>query len=67
MIVFFIWLMRQDKRKGMTGLVALEVIFLIGAVLTKFYLHYYIYPVFVALAIVLAIVIVWASLQKRSK
>jgi len=32
LVVFFIWLMRQDKRKGITGLVVLAVMVIGGIV-----------------------------------
>jgi intracellular septation protein A len=31
LVVFFVWLMRQDKRKGATGLIILAII-VIGAI-----------------------------------
>jgi membrane-bound metal-dependent hydrolase YbcI (DUF457 family) len=34
LVAFFIWLMRQDKRKGITGLVVLAVIVIAGIVYT---------------------------------
>ncbi|WP_426670710.1 hypothetical protein ACPPVU_05635 [Mucilaginibacter sp. McL0603] len=32
LIAFFIWLMRQDKRKGITGLIVLAIIVIGGIV-----------------------------------
>ena len=32
MVAFFIWLMRQDKRKGITGLIVLAIIVIGGIV-----------------------------------
>jgi RsiW-degrading membrane proteinase PrsW (M82 family) len=32
LVIFFIWLMRQDKRKGTTGLIILAIIVVIGIV-----------------------------------
>ena len=32
MLAFFIWLMRQDKRKGITGLIVLAIIVIGGIV-----------------------------------
>jgi hypothetical protein len=32
LIAFFIWLMRQDKRKGVTGLIVLAIIVIGGIV-----------------------------------
>ena len=32
MVAFFIWLMRQDKRKGATGLIVLAIIVIGGIV-----------------------------------
>jgi hypothetical protein len=32
LVAFFIWLMRQDKRKGVTGLIILAIIVIVGIV-----------------------------------
>jgi hypothetical protein len=32
LVAFFIWLMRQDKRKGITGLIVLAIIVISGIV-----------------------------------
>ena len=32
LVAFFVWLMRQDKRKGITGLVILAIIVIAGIV-----------------------------------
>ena len=32
LVAFFIWLMRQDRRKGATGLIVLAVIVIVGIV-----------------------------------
>jgi membrane-bound metal-dependent hydrolase YbcI (DUF457 family) len=34
LVAFFIWLMRQDKRKGITGLVVLALIVVVAIVYT---------------------------------
>ena len=35
LVIFLIWLMRQDKRKGITGLIVLSII-VIGAIVYMF-------------------------------
>ena len=32
LVAFFIWLMKQDKRKGATGLIVLAIIVIVGIV-----------------------------------
>jgi len=32
LVAFFIWLMKQDKRKGATGLIVLVIIVIVGIV-----------------------------------
>ncbi|MBS1532060.1 MAG: hypothetical protein JSU01_17295 [Bacteroidetes bacterium] len=34
LVVFFIWLMRQDKRKGVTGLIILAILVTVAIVYT---------------------------------